>query len=432
MTRDEAGYAYQYDAESRLVGFSAPAPATYSYDGAGQRVKKVVGTGSLAVKTIFVYDAGGTLVAEYATNTAGSASGTSYLTLDRLGSTRIVTNGVIVKGGQNIKARYDYLPFGEEISSSYGNRSAVIGYTPSETTRQKFTGYERDIESGLDFAQARYYANKQGRFISADSVGGKAVNPQTLNRYAYTGNNPLNNVDPTGHMYFGISAAYNGSENYGYGQPDYDPGLVSHIWAQINRLGEKLDDEAEADAEHYAHQQREPGPENPPPGSSLLVYWSAGGDSTMGHLALLLSDGTYISFYPGLKWNIDNGHEGADPVSTIMGKEYQGKFQTKAHDFSDGSRYYAYEIKGLDENGIRNWFASLKANPPKWSISYNCADMIAQTLQVGGLNLKNNLTGYSTARRVKNLAMETYRKERITKCPEVPAWRSNYGPHFKW
>jgi RHS repeat-associated protein len=75
------------------------------------------------------------------------------------------------------------LTFSEEISASHGNRSNVAGYAASETTRQKYTGYERDVESGLDFAQARYYAHQQGRFISADSVGGSAHNPQTLNRY---------------------------------------------------------------------------------------------------------------------------------------------------------------------------------------------------------------------------------------------------------
>jgi RHS repeat-associated protein len=62
------------------------------------------------------------------------------------------------------------------------------------------TRYERDNETGLDYAHARYYGNVQGRFTSADPFAGSATvaNPQTFNRYAYVGNNPVNMNDPTG------------------------------------------------------------------------------------------------------------------------------------------------------------------------------------------------------------------------------------------
>jgi RHS repeat-associated protein len=251
MTDDEEGHAYGYDGESRLVSFDAGA-ASYEYDGAGQRVKKVVGTGSLGVTTVFVYDAGGVLVAEYGTNTTSSEGGTSYVTLDRLGSTRVITRGEIVQGVEAVKARYDYLPFGEEISDAYGNRSAVTGYTSDDITRQKFTGYERDRETGLDFAQARYYNHRQGRFISADSVGGSAVNPQTLNRYAYTGNNPLNNVDPSGHMFY--TAQYNGSEGSGFGYPDHSGELSQELQSEIDRVKAIV-----------KQQQQQQQPSQPPP-----------------------------------------------------------------------------------------------------------------------------------------------------------------------
>jgi RHS repeat-associated protein len=254
----EPGHAYQYDAESRLVSFGAVTTSTYSYDGAGQRVKKVVGTGSLAVTTTFVYDAGGKLIAEYGTNTAGSATGTSYVTMDRLSSTRLLTVGVIAKGGQAAKARYDYLPFGEEINASYGNRSQSAGYTPNEAIRQKYTGYERDIETGLDFAQARYYCNTQGRFISADSVAGTATSPQTLNRYAYTGNNPLNNVDPSGHMFY--DASYNGSEGSGFSYPDNNGSLSNGVQQEYARVKGIIEQH-----KHEREEQQSNAPKPPPP-----------------------------------------------------------------------------------------------------------------------------------------------------------------------
>ncbi|HEY6242707.1 MAG TPA: RHS repeat-associated core domain-containing protein [Pyrinomonadaceae bacterium] len=56
-----------------------------------------------------------------------------------------------------------------------------------DSNRKKFTGYERDSETGLDFAQARHFSSSQGRFTSADSLLGSLANPQSLNRYAYVG-----------------------------------------------------------------------------------------------------------------------------------------------------------------------------------------------------------------------------------------------------
>jgi RHS repeat-associated protein len=62
----------------------------------------------------------------------------------------------------------------------------------------KYTGKERDAESGLDNVGARYDASSLGRFMTPDPLGGKLIDPQTLNRYAYVVNNPLRYTDPTG------------------------------------------------------------------------------------------------------------------------------------------------------------------------------------------------------------------------------------------
>ena len=64
----------------------------------------------------------------------------------------------------------------------------------------KFTGKERDAETGLDFFGARYMSSAQGRFTSPDSKqsSAKLDNPQSWNRYSYTDNNPLAFVDPDG------------------------------------------------------------------------------------------------------------------------------------------------------------------------------------------------------------------------------------------
>jgi RHS repeat-associated protein len=71
-------------------------------------------------------------------------------------------------------------------------------YGASSSLKQKFTGHERDAESGLDFAQARYCSSVTGRFMSVDPISGKESVPQSWNRYIYALNNPLFFIDPDG------------------------------------------------------------------------------------------------------------------------------------------------------------------------------------------------------------------------------------------
>ncbi|HEY5883476.1 MAG TPA: RHS repeat-associated core domain-containing protein, partial [Pyrinomonadaceae bacterium] len=214
LTRDVDGHLYHYDAENKVVSYDggpSTGGASYSYDGDGRRVKKVVG-GAQIVTTVFVYDVMGKLVAEY--STAGpTGSGVSFITSDTLESARVVTNAA-----QQVIGRHDYMPFGEELFAQVGGRSLQHKYG-ADSLRFKFTSKERDSETGLDFFEARYYSSAQGRFtrpdpyniiveaqIIAQTNKEKAAakfqeylsQPQTWNRYAYVNNNPVKHIDPTG------------------------------------------------------------------------------------------------------------------------------------------------------------------------------------------------------------------------------------------
>ena len=204
LKADWAGNAFKYDGDNRLVAFDAPmgtdSDTAYAYDGEGRRVRKVVG-GSSGVTTTYVYNVLGQLVAEFG-GTASGRPGTRYLTPDPLGSTRVVT-----AEDQSVLSRHDYLPFGEEIGAALGNRnqaSGISGYTASlaDGPAQKFTGKERDNESGLDYFQARYFSGAGGRFTSADLpfADQHVENPQSWNLYSYTRNSPLKYVDRTGNL----------------------------------------------------------------------------------------------------------------------------------------------------------------------------------------------------------------------------------------
>jgi len=103
--------------------------------------------------------------------------------LDHLGTPRVITD---VNG--NVVSRHKYLPFGEEMSP------------PLSSNTHKFTGHERDKETGLDYMLARYYSSSLGRFMAVDPSGESVElgNPQSWNRYVYASNNPLRFVDPDG------------------------------------------------------------------------------------------------------------------------------------------------------------------------------------------------------------------------------------------
>lgn len=92
----------------------------------------------------YVYDALGNLAAEYTpAGTPLPPCSTCYWSWDHLGSTRMVTNG-----NGSVVARHDFLPFATEL-----NRGGLWGGT--DNLSPKFTGKERDAETGLDFFGAR-------------------------------------------------------------------------------------------------------------------------------------------------------------------------------------------------------------------------------------------------------------------------------------
>jgi len=65
----------------------------------------------------------------------------------------------------------------------------------------KFTGYERDGESGNDYAMARYFSSQYGRFMTPDPAGllvADASDPQSWNEYTYVEDDPEDMTDPSG------------------------------------------------------------------------------------------------------------------------------------------------------------------------------------------------------------------------------------------
>jgi RHS repeat-associated protein len=144
---------------------------------AEDRILTTAGTAS-ASASLAASDLWAAVMAAFKPATTGGTT-TQYYHQDQL-SNRLVTDA-----SGNVIEQLGHFPFGESWYNSTGDKLV-------------FTSYERDAESGNDYAQARYYVNRLGRFSSLDLYSGTTADPQSLNRYSYVGNNPIEFVDPTG------------------------------------------------------------------------------------------------------------------------------------------------------------------------------------------------------------------------------------------
>jgi RHS repeat-associated protein len=198
---NDGTWTHSWDYRNRLTSSTdGTATSSYEYDSNNQRIKLLEGTdttiyptGDYEVKNGDVkisLNLGESLVA---TDDNGTIN---HVHTDHLGGTNITTDTLGV-----ITQTLDYYP--------YGDTRIDVG-TDNET--KQFTGYIKDSVTGLNYAGARYYAGKTGRFISQDpanlrlginektELGKILTNPQLLNTYSYAGNDPVNNTDDNGEL----------------------------------------------------------------------------------------------------------------------------------------------------------------------------------------------------------------------------------------
>ena len=114
----------------------------------------------------------------------------AYLHQDGLGSVTAATDqrGVLVES-------YRYRAFGE---GTVLDPAGAIRAASALQNPYRFTGREFDQESGMYFYRARYYDQAIGRFLTPDPFPGSLSRPQSLHRYSYVENNPINRLDPLG------------------------------------------------------------------------------------------------------------------------------------------------------------------------------------------------------------------------------------------
>ncbi|MGH9824649.1 MAG: RHS repeat-associated core domain-containing protein, partial [Blastocatellia bacterium] len=184
---------YTYDAQDRLAAVNGGATAQYAYDFRSCRVKKTVAGGLthyvwLAGHVLAEFDGNsGSDLADYILHGSAyvakvTAAGTVYMLRD-WANTRLEldSNGAVV-GAMGTTA------FGEDFAES------------GQQEKYHFTNYERDQETGLDYALNRTYSQTLGRFEQSDPyrASGYLVDPQSWNRYSYARGNPVGRVDADG------------------------------------------------------------------------------------------------------------------------------------------------------------------------------------------------------------------------------------------
>jgi RHS repeat-associated protein len=203
---------------TQVVTSGTPETTWYVYDGDGKRVRKVVeraaaegadpvrkverfyldgveiaveydGTGAPAKerRTFHVNDDHQRVALLETEHDPGDPVPTTrlvrYQSPDHLDSAQLETDDA-----GNVIAYELFHPFG---TTAYQATAKALG---PAARRYRYTGMERDEESGFEYHGARYYAPWLGRWIAPDE------HPETLdgNRYAYVKNNPMVYRDPNG------------------------------------------------------------------------------------------------------------------------------------------------------------------------------------------------------------------------------------------
>jgi RHS repeat-associated protein len=221
------------------------ATSTSAYDSSNWRVKKVAG----GVTTHYVWE-GEQVIAEYNASTGALISeyifvGSRMVARDQGGTLRYyhqdrLSTRMITDGSGAVMGTEDHLPFGEDAG------------TTGDTEKHRFTSYERDSESGTDYAVNRQHLINSGRFAQPDVLAGSILYPQSLNRYSYVRNDSINSADALGlvaesvwGLYWGTSMGVGGG-GFGFGQGDYDfwgyriadlPGFGT-MWGSLGQLEE--------------------------------------------------------------------------------------------------------------------------------------------------------------------------------------------------
>ena len=243
-----------------------------------------------------------------------------------------------------------YYPFGTAISGSVD-------------TDKKFTGQRLD-STGLYYYNARYYDPVIGRFISPDTTGQNLNDPQSLNRYTYCQNNPLNHTDPTGHA----NVAYDD------GGWDIQPTITTTFVVIVNVTTMDIT----GDAGTIMNSRKVPGyldsglelPEMPDENMAPIQNWSGSSAVVGGASAITVADQYLYYFSPMAGGSIPVSQQ---TITITASVSYYSDSGTIVADLSIGTNTKDFSFKPMlnGSNGMRQKLQSygVQKSTPSYSAS---------------------------------------------------------------
>ena len=181
----------------------------FTYDVDGLRTSKTIPNVGLEHKYYYVgnrlqYETlGGSSALWYFYDADGNPSGIRYKNGDSINDYYFVCNwrGDVIQiynASGTLVGSYTYDAWGRVTE----NATSADTQNITETNPIRYRGYYYDTETRLYYLKSRYYDPAVKRFLNADSKNDSAVGLLEFNFFVYCGNNPINNMDPTGHGIF--------------------------------------------------------------------------------------------------------------------------------------------------------------------------------------------------------------------------------------
>jgi RHS repeat-associated protein len=256
--------------------------------------------------------------------------------------------------------------------------------------------HSRPEPNQVSHKRGRFYSPAWHRFLNSD----QGADQFSLNQFAYAGGSPMMRTDPSGMMsqrqfleqdgdYYSFGSTYSADT--------YADGMYAGVAQGNHPLGEYGPGSTGVEAQAgtnvvstaitlYGASQMGLSVKEIPDSTTFLYVWpntgSSGDAGNWGHTAVMLADGTYISWWPQAE-----GRDGSMSSFSIYSAPAIADRSFEDDMADEGTSPTVYELHGLNQDAMQGAWSDWKSNPNWTTFLRNCADTAAYILNAGGLGL---------------------------------------------